>query len=74
MTPSWRRSRASSLLPEHSSEASAALVQPSGQWECGDRMSGDIERFEIETTPASDDIQFLDDRLYAFNMEATGPW
>jgi len=27
---------------------------------------------EIEASPAAEDIQFLDDRLYEFNMEATG--
>lgn len=35
-------------------------------------MSSDAERLEIETTVAPDDIQFLDDRLYEFNVAATG--
>jgi GNAT superfamily N-acetyltransferase len=35
-------------------------------------MSSADEPFEIETTPAPDDIQFLDDRLYEYNMSATG--
>jgi GNAT superfamily N-acetyltransferase len=35
-------------------------------------MSSDADPFEIETAPAPDDIQFLDDRLYEYNMEATG--
>jgi len=35
-------------------------------------MGKDLEHFEIEKTPAAEDIQFLDDRLYEYNMEATG--
>lgn len=35
-------------------------------------MVRDVEGFEIETAPAPGDIQFLDDRLYDFNMAATG--
>lgn len=35
-------------------------------------MSSAVEPFDIETTPAPDDIQFLDDRLYEYNMKATG--
>jgi GNAT superfamily N-acetyltransferase len=35
-------------------------------------MSSDGEPFEIETTPAPRDIEFLDDRLYEYNVEATG--
>lgn len=35
-------------------------------------MGHDVEGFEIETTPAPEDIQFLDDRLYEFNTAATG--
>jgi GNAT superfamily N-acetyltransferase len=31
-----------------------------------------VERLEIEASPAAEDIQFLDDRIYEFNMEATG--
>ena len=27
---------------------------------------------EIEASPAAEDIRFLDDRLYEYNMEATG--
>jgi GNAT superfamily N-acetyltransferase len=35
-------------------------------------MASDVERFEIGTRIAAEDIQFLDDRLYEFNMAATG--
>lgn len=35
-------------------------------------MTRDVESFEIEATPAQRDIQFLDDRLYEFNVAATG--
>jgi len=35
-------------------------------------MTDDVDDFEIESTPAPDDIQFLDDRLYEFNVAATG--
>ena len=35
-------------------------------------MPGEVERFEIENNPAAEDIQFLDDRIYDFNMEAPG--
>jgi hypothetical protein len=35
-------------------------------------MSSAGERFEIEMTPAPGDIEFLDDRLYEYNVEATG--
>jgi hypothetical protein len=34
--------------------------------------SSDGEPLEIETTPAPDDIQFLDDRLYEYNVGAIG--
>ena len=35
-------------------------------------MTTDAERLEIETTVEPDDIQFLDGRLYEFNVAATG--
>jgi hypothetical protein len=35
-------------------------------------MPSEGEHFEIETNPAPDDVQFLDDRLYELNMAATG--
>jgi GNAT superfamily N-acetyltransferase len=35
-------------------------------------MPDDVEALEIESTPTPDDVQFLDDRLYEFNVAATG--
>jgi GNAT superfamily N-acetyltransferase len=35
-------------------------------------MSSDGKPLEVESTPAPGDIEFLDDRLYEYNVDATG--
>src|SRR5262249_4629241 len=58
--------------PSNEPGRSASRIRYNRRSPAEDGMASDSERFDIEADVASEDIQFLDDRIYEFNMEATG--